>query len=125
MPKKTTSGRGGAQRNRPRVQKNIELVRSASDKQELEVSPASAVVEPGTNGVGVTAVATATEAKQGEGKRSEIKQGETKVDAVTDVTAPKGSAAARLANRRQAAIRVQQRAAATLVTVEHYVVCAS
>ncbi len=36
MPKKTTSTRGGAQRNRPKVQKNIELVRQVPAEQELE-----------------------------------------------------------------------------------------
>ena len=36
MPKKTTSTRSGAQRNRPKVQKNIELVRQVPVEQELE-----------------------------------------------------------------------------------------
>src|SRR5438128_1765134 len=45
MPKKTASARGGAQRNKPRVQKSIELVRPTSSQvaveQEVEAESAS------------------------------------------------------------------------------------
>jgi len=115
MPKKTTSTRGGAQRNRPKVQKNIELVRQVPVEQELEdtsnAEPAAA---------SVTAVATSSEDRQSTAKRSETKQSETKDTTATAVTPPKGSAAARLASRRLATQKAQQRAAATLVTAEHY-----
>ena len=120
MPKKTTSTRGGAQRNRPKVQKNIELVRQVPAEQELEdtsnAEPAAA---------SVTAVAAPSEDRQSTAKRSETKQSETKQSEAKDTTAtavapPKGSAAARVASRRQAAQKAQQRAAATLVTAEHY-----
>ena len=115
MPKKTTSTRGGAQRNRPKVQKNIELVRQVPVEQELEdtsnAEPAAA---------SVTAVATSSEDRQSTAKRSETKQSETKDTTATAVAPPKGSAAARLASRRLATQKAQQRAAATLVTAEHY-----
>ncbi|TME05182.1 MAG: hypothetical protein E6I80_17735 [Chloroflexi bacterium] len=115
MPKKTTSTRGGAQRNRPKVQKNIELVRQVPAEQELEdtsnAEPAAA---------SVTAVAAPAEDRQSTAKRSETKQSEAKDTTATTVASPKGSAAARVASRRQATQKAQQRAAATLVTAEHY-----
>ena len=120
MPKKTTTVRGGAQRNRPKVQKNVELVRPSSDEQEHEGGAGTSV---DLAAAGVTAVATPPETKQGESRRSETKQSESKVKSPAPTipdTAPKGSAAARLANRRQATVKAQQRAAATLVTAEHY-----
>jgi hypothetical protein len=42
MPKKSAAARGGAQRNRPKLQKNIELVRPTTvpDEQALEVDQA-------------------------------------------------------------------------------------
>ena len=115
MPKKTTSTRGGAQRNRPKVQKNIELVRQVPAEQELEdtsnAEPAAA---------SVTTVAAPSEDRQSTAKRSEAKQSEAKDTTATAVAPPKGSAAARVASRRQATQKAQQRAAATLVTAEHY-----
>lgn len=118
MPKKTTSARGGAQRNRPKVQKNIALVRPAPDEQELEESTPRIAVDPGATSI--TAVATPTETKQGGSKRSGTTQSETKAEPAAPVNATKGSAAARLTNRRQSIVKAQQRAAASLVTVEHY-----
>lgn len=115
MPKKSTSTRGGAQRNRPRVQKNIELVRQVPAEQELEDTSKA---EPAA--ASVTAVATSPEDRKSTAKRSETKQSETKDTTATTEAPPKGSAAARLASRRQSAQKAQQRAAATLVTAEHY-----
>jgi len=114
MPKKTTTTRGGAQRNRPKVQKNVELVRRVSDEQELEDSTHAEAAA-----VSVTAVATPAENRQSEGKREETKRSETKEN--TTAAPPKGSAAARVVSRRMATQKNQQRAAATLVTAEHYV----
>ncbi|MDQ6643307.1 MAG: hypothetical protein M3Y76_02540 [Chloroflexota bacterium] len=120
MPKKTATARGGAQRNRPKVQKNIALVRPASSEQGLEESTSRSAVDPGATSV--TAVATPTETKQGESKWSGTTQSETKAEesAAPSINAPKGSAAARLADRRQTIVKAQKRAAASLVTVEHY-----
>ncbi|HAE83331.1 MAG TPA: hypothetical protein DEV72_17000 [Ktedonobacter sp.] len=118
MPKKTATARGGAQRNRPKVQKNIELVQPASDDQELEVSTPRSAVDPGA--ASITAVTTPTATKRGESKRSGTTQSEAKTEPAAPVNATKGSAAARLADRRQTIVKAQQRAAASLVTVEHY-----
>ncbi|MHB8599758.1 MAG: hypothetical protein ACYDER_23485 [Ktedonobacteraceae bacterium] len=58
MPKKSASARGGAQRNKPKVQKNIELVRptTASNELALEASDDSDAAEPTP-----TAIATSVE----------------------------------------------------------------
>jgi cobalamin biosynthesis Mg chelatase CobN len=111
MPKKTPAARGGAQRNRPKVQKNIELVRQVSStEQEPETSTSADLAFPS-----VTAVAAPPETRQ-----SETKPAESNVSPTATSSAPKGSAAARLASRRQGTQKAQQRAAATLVTAEHY-----
>ena len=130
MPKKTATARGGAQRNKPKVkvQKSFELVRQTSDQQEQELATANSAE---STAVSVSTLATpevkhdksrpAREPKQSESKSSpaaEVKQDES-VSSETS-TAPKGSAAARLAARRNIAHKAQQRAAATLITAEHY-----
>ncbi len=79
MPKKSTTARGGTQRNRPRTQKSFEVVRQTSSDEQ----------EPVTD------------------------------DKPEEATAPKGSAAARLAARRQGQ-RSQLKSSATLITAEHY-----
>lgn len=50
MPKKSASAHGGAQRNKPKVQKNIELVRptTASDEPTIETVATTADAEPTT-----------------------------------------------------------------------------
>src|SRR5881227_4063279 len=126
MPKKTPAARGGAQRNRPKVQKNIELVRQVSSAEQEPESSTSADLASAS----VTAVATPPETKQSETKKSgtrrsetrqsENKQEESNVSPTATGNAPKGSASARLASRRHVAQKAQQRAAATLVTAEHY-----
>src|SRR2546421_8122583 len=121
MPKKTVAARGGAQRNKPRVrvQKSIELVRQPSDErgqgQEQEtVSNA----EPTAVSVSTVAAPAVKESKSSvtrETRQSESRNSDTGVAA-----APKGSAAARLAARRQASQKAQQRNAVSLITAEHY-----
>ena len=125
MPKKTVAARGGAQRNKPRVrvQKSIELVRQPSDErgqgQEQEtVSNA----EP--TAVSVSTV-EAPEVKESRSKNKssvtrEIRQSESTNSDTAVAAAPKGSAAARFAARRQASQKAQQRNAAALITAEHY-----
>jgi hypothetical protein len=95
------------------VQKNVELVREVSDEQKLEDGTQAEAAA-----VSVTAVATPSENRQSAAKRGETKQSETKEN--TAVAPAKGSAAARVASRRMATQKAQQRAAATLVTAEHY-----
>ena len=128
MPKKTATTRGGTQRNKPRVkvQKSFELVRQVSDEQGQEQDQELEVVssaEP--TAIGVSTMA-APEVKESKSKSkssvtSETRQSESTSSDSSVAAAPKGSAASRLAARRQAAQRAQQRNAATLITAEHYV----
>ena len=107
MAKKTAHTRSTAQRNKPKTQKSIELVRESSTEKEIEVdsSPKQA-----SNGV-ATSTATAI--------TSEIENEGTKSVAAPATTAPQTSASARLAARRQASQKTQ-RSATTLITAEHY-----
>ena len=98
MPKKSSTARTGAQRTRPKTQKNIELVRPVTESQEVAEE---SVVEPAASSIS-TATATAPAAQKEK----------------TETT--RASASERLAARRQATQRAQQRNAATLVTAEHF-----
>ena len=123
MPKKTVTTRGGTQRNKPRVkvQRSFELVRQPSDEQEQEPEAVSSA-EPTAVSVS-TMVAPEIKENKSKSKRvasSEVKQSESTSSDTGTVTAPKGSAAARLAARRHGVQKAQQRAAATLITAEHY-----
>lgn len=102
MAKKTARTRSAAQRNKPKTQKSIELVRETSTETEIEGESST---EQASNGV-ATATATTSDIEN-EGMKS------------VAATAPKTSASARLAARRQASQKTQ-RSAATLITAEHY-----
>ena len=104
MAKKTAHTRSAAQRSKPKTQKSIELVRQTSTEKEVDGSQ-----EQTSSGV-TTSTATAP--------TSVIENEDTKSTAST-VTAPKTSASARLAARRQAAQKTQ-RSSVTLITAEHY-----
>jgi hypothetical protein len=136
MPKKSTTARGGAQRNKPKVQKSFELVRESKgqsvDEQVIEEENTGDAEEASEAAVAVTTMEAPEPKKTVRGstklaaqeKKSESSS-ETKVLPETPPTesvstVPKGSAAAKLAARRQAAQKSQQRAAATLITAEHY-----
>ncbi|MGI9057799.1 MAG: hypothetical protein ACR2H5_04405 [Ktedonobacteraceae bacterium] len=133
MPKKSAAVRTGAQRNKPKVQKSFELVRPASnDRVEPEtvasdalvtVADVSAIEEEGTKPQAL---------KQSVAKSRAITSSASSAVSTTKVpeavsptpevsTPPKGSAAARLVARRQANQKAQQRAAASLITAEHFV----
>ena len=103
MAKKTANTRSAAQRNKPKTQKSVELVRQTSSEKEVEVdnSPEATSV-----GVAISADTSPTESES------------TKTATGTG-TAPKTSASARLAARRQATQKTQ-RSATTLITAEHY-----
>ena len=88
MAKKTAHTRSTAQRNKPKTQKSIELVRQTSTEKEVE---SESGLEEESNGVAIS-TATAT--------TSENEKEDTKSVATT-ATAPKTSASARLAARRQ------------------------
>ena len=125
MPKKSTAGRSSAQRNRPRTQKSFELVRpTRSEEQELEadssterapVAVSTPLVAPVT-----TATPVATARSSDAQKVPEVEQSMGGPAGATSGTAPQGSAATRLAARRQAAQKTPQRSSATLITAEHY-----
>lgn len=104
MAKKTANTRSTAQRNKPKTQKSIELVRQASTEKEVEVdsSPEQASSEVPTSKTKVTTPVT----RNGSTK--------TAVDTVSNT-----SASARLAARRQAAQKTQ-RSSVALITSEHY-----
>ncbi len=107
MPKKSASARSGAQR-KPKAQKSIELVRPASVLDEEQSEPESESTEkPAIAPVRVATAATTVEERPAEQEKAAS-------------TAPKGSASARLAARRQATQRAHQRNAATLITPEHF-----
>lgn len=147
MPKKSASARNAAQRNKPKAQKSFELVRqTVQEKDALEEKEGASQVEAedsnelagagespvaaldsssasanakkvsAKNSVATTSRKNATPQSQLTSPDAELK--ETSSTIVT--TAPKGSAAARLAARRQTAQKPQSRMATPLVTVEHY-----
>jgi hypothetical protein len=130
MPKKSATARTGAQRNKPKVQKSFELVRPTTDNQvKSETADSDELVT----------IADVSTIEEEETKPKAVKQPVAKSRAVTNGTSsavsteeiasptpevstpPKGSAAARLVARRQANQKAQQRAAASLITAEHFV----
>src|SRR5205085_1251519 len=125
MPKKSTAPRSGAQRNRPRTQKSFELVRpTRSEAQELEtdtsterapVAVSTPLATPITTAVPVGTVERSDVQKEPEGKQSTVSTA-----GANSGTASQGSAAERLAVRRQAAQKTPQRSSAALITAEHY-----
>ena len=147
MPKKSASARNAAQRNKPRAQKSVELVRQtvqekdtleekelateaeAEDSNELADASASTVAAHDSPSASAdvkkvsakNAFATAPRkntAPRPQSTATYAEPEETSSIAVT--TVPKGSAAARLAARRQAAQKNQPRVANTLITAQHY-----
>ncbi|MDQ6661191.1 MAG: hypothetical protein M3Z24_09535 [Chloroflexota bacterium] len=140
MPKKSTPARSGVPRNRPKAQKNFELVRQTSSVVDEMVAPPETV----TDAESIAAVSTAQlETATRSPRTTKTKKAETPVtgtstmvepevveksssgeigsstNTATDTIAPRGSASARLAARRQSVQRVQQRAA-SLITAEHF-----
>ena len=137
MPKKSATARGSAQRNKARVQKSFELVRpgTVADEQEIEAVNSDELTDA-TDTESTSSVETPVEivkpqvpkplaVKSREATTSVANRVEEPVVPVvpvtTTTTAPKGSAAAKLAARRQANMKAQQRAAASLITAEHFV----
>lgn len=142
MPKKTASARGGASRNRPKTQKSVQLVHpNAAAASENEVRQVESSIEEETTLAApttkATAASTATVAKtetatgkksDGESVSGKKSDGESitaqKVVEETAATTHKGSAAARLAARRQSQGQVVPKPVGTrnsgLITAEHY-----
>ena len=134
MPKKTASARGGASRNRPKAQKSVQLVRpNVAAASENETQQDESNVEEETTLAAPTAKATSAStatvsktetiaSKKSDGE-SVTAQTRKAVEETTPATG-KGSAAARLAARRQGQGQTAQKAAAprsaSMVTAEHY-----
>jgi len=112
MPKKSASVRSGTQRNKPKVQKSFELVRSETDVSEMPDTANVATVAPALTTVS-TPEKPITPKKQPAPLEPE-KQDDS------EAPMPKGSAAARMAARRRAAQKAQQRNAVSLITAEHF-----
>jgi hypothetical protein len=106
MAKKTAQTRSAAQRNKPKTQKSIELVRPTSAEPEIEGNSGP---EQASNVIATSTATTTTTELEHEGAKS----------VATATTVPKTSASARLAARRQA-VQKSQRSTATLITTEHY-----
>lgn len=139
MPKKTTSAHSSMQRNKPK-QKSFELVRpvsatvdelESSDAVEnvgnIEATPAPVSVAANAVEAAPTARAVATPKVKAfkaapEAPSSTVDSGDKEEENGDVVVAelPKGSAAARMAARRQASQKVSYRATSTLITSEHY-----
>ncbi len=116
MAKKTARTRSTAQRNKPRAQRSFELVRQTATAKEagVESSPEPAKSE-------VAASTTATSVSEKESKKTATAPAPVDESESTKAIAThKASASERLAARRQAAQKAQQRSSAQLITSEHY-----
>jgi hypothetical protein len=122
MPKKSTTARGGTQRNRPRTQKGFEVVRQTSSEELVieDIPKEAALASHSTTPTPATEPARA--AKKAATRVATVATPEVQEEQespVTTIPAPKGSAAARLAARRQGQ-RSQLKSSVTLITAEHY-----
>ncbi len=103
MPKKTSTARSGTHRQKTKAQRNVELVRPASEERKPEETVEESTPQPVNN-------TAATAAAAPEIIKSEAQTEQPKA----------GSASSRIAARRQASHRTPQRNAATLITPEHF-----
>ena len=106
MAKKTAHTRSTAQRNKPKTQKSVELVRQTSTEKEIESESGP---EKESNGVAVSTATATTSENEKDGTKS----------VATAATASTTSTSTRLAARRQASQKTQ-RSTVTLITAEHY-----
>lgn len=130
MPKKAATTHSRVQRNKPKVQKSIELVRServetteAKDESSTVLAvdalvDGEAQAQP-LRDEGLTKAGGPGQARPLRRDKPSGNEVLTKIEERQNTPAP-GSASARLAARRQAAQRLQQRSAATLITSEHF-----
>src|SRR5579884_1094448 len=123
MPKKSATARGSAQRNKPKVQKSIELVRQPKPTPaEGDAEPTAVSVSTGAAATPVSTVETPTRRTASASKATSASKAapRPKTESAESVTstAPKGSASERLAARRQAGQK--QRTAVTLISADNY-----
>lgn len=103
MPKKSATARAGAQRSKPKVQKNFELVRQASEDQKLADSSSN---EPAPTTVSTATLPTTERRKE---------------KASTAASPAVGNTSTRPARQQPKPLqKPQQRSAAPLITAEHY-----
>ncbi len=147
MPKKSASARNAGQRNKPRAQKSVELVRqTVQEKDTLEEKEVATEAEAEDSNEPADASASAAATLDSSSTSADVKKVSAKnviataprknatprpqpkatdaepeeISSVPVTTAPKGSAAARLAARRQSAQKTQSRMATTLISAQHY-----
>ena len=132
MPKKSATARSGAQRNKPKVQKSIELVRqpkptpaeSSAEPTAVSVStaaaatPVSTVETPTPKPVPASKAARRVKTESAESVNGSAIDSKAERTEEVVVPAPKGTASERLAARRQAAQK--QRSSVTLISAENY-----
>src|SRR5437588_1685511 len=114
MPKKSSNVRGGVQRNKPKVQKNFELVRPETDVSEkpdttdmAADTPASTTVStPEKRVIPKKQYASLEPEERIAPKKQAIPLVPQKQED-SEITMPKGSAAARMAARRRATQKAQ------------------
>jgi len=127
MSKKTTTARRRVQHNKPKAQKSFDLVHPENTVTESEKSrsieteentPTEAEESSTTEAKASTAI-NKQEKPRAAGSATATQQAEPQTQERQSTPAP-SSASARLAARRQAALRLQQRSATTLITSEHF-----
>jgi cobalamin biosynthesis Mg chelatase CobN len=118
MAKKTARTRSTAQRNRPKAQKSFELVRQTAIEKEAEVEDSP---EPANSDVVTLTTTTATSVSEKDSKKTAtVPAPKDESESTKAIATHNASASERLAARRQAAQKAQQRSSATLITAEHY-----
>ena len=117
MPKKTAHSRNTAQRNKPRAQKSIELVRQTSAEKEVERESGPEPANAGVTTSTATSPASVNESKSAKTGTAPASVNED--ESTKAIATHNASASERLAARRQAAQKAQ-RSSVSLITAEHY-----
>jgi hypothetical protein len=136
MPKKAAATRSGAQRYKAKAQKGFEVVRQNAEEQEVTEDEQMEITPISTPTPSAEAASRSTRSARRVAQRVAVAtpevEAENEVETENEVAPPevetesevittpvtRGSASARLAARRGQ--KGQQRAAATLITSEHY-----
>ncbi len=118
MPKKSAAARGGAQRNKPKVQKNIELVhpKTTSEEQTLETSKTDETDNNAEQAVVVTSVDTMVAPKARSVSTSTTRTRSTNVPKVRETSARLATSTAKK-EEKEAEEQEEVSEAATIDTV--------
>ena len=103
-------------RNRPKAQKSFELVRQTAIEKEAELEDSP---EPANSDVVTLTTATSVSEKESK-KTATVPVPMDESESTKAIATHNASASERLAARRQAAQKAQQRSSMTLITAEHY-----